>query len=132
MESALWKALRNAGVSEEDAKAAAIHAAKTDLYFMTVDKSMTELRSDMDVSLTKVDKSMMELRSDMDVSLTKMDKSMTELRSDMDVSLTKMDKSMMELRSDMERSINNASWRIIAVAAIPILLLVVGNLFLLV
>ena len=56
MDSALYNALRSSGVKEKDAQAAAIEAAKSDIYFNSLEKSMIELRA-------HVDQSAMELRA---------------------------------------------------------------------
>ena len=65
----MYDALKNAGVKEEDARAAATEAARSDMRSITLEYAINKLRS-------HVDKSMTELRSDIKQSQIEMTKIM--------------------------------------------------------
>ncbi len=90
MNTLMYDALKNAGVKEKDARAAATEAGRSDVHSITLEYAINNLR-------THVDNSKTELLSHVDSSMTKLRGEMSELRSH-------VNSSMAELRSDIKQS----------------------------
>ena len=102
MNTLMYDALKNAGVKEEDARAAATEAARSDFRSITLEYAINNLGSHVDKSMTELRREMAELGSHMDISMTKLlshvDISMTKLHSHVDI-------SMAELRSQFANDV---------------------------
>ena len=72
MNTLMYDALKNAGVKEKDARAAATEAARSDLRSITVEYALNNLRSHVDSSMAGLRGEMIKLRSHVDSSFSKM------------------------------------------------------------
>jgi len=95
MNSLLFDSWKRAGLSEKEAKQAAMESARSDVAMSMVNQSLTRLES-------HVNTSMAELRTHVDTSMTALRGEMTELRAHVDTSHA-------NLRADIIKNANSNS-----------------------
>jgi len=82
MNSLLFDSWKRAGLSEKEAKQAAMESARSDVAMSMVNQSLTRLEAHVDTSMTALRGEMTDLRSHVDTSIAKLDTSMANLRAD--------------------------------------------------
>jgi len=113
MNATMYDALRNAGIKEKAARAAATEAGRHDLRSITLEYALTELRS-------HVDTSMAELRSHVGTS-------MTELRSHVDTSHAALLTQIEKTHTHIEKTARNNMLAILTAIGVAVAILAFIN-----